>query len=60
MDGKPSLKSEPSGHVNHVNFVWAPPSQSQSQYETCVAPLIKLNSGIEQTKTLKHTIKIKK
>jgi len=33
---------------------------SQSQYETCIAPLTKLNSGAEQNKTLKHTIKIKK
>jgi len=34
--------------------------KSQSQYETCIAPLTKLNSGAEQNKTLKHTIKIKK
>ena len=35
-------------------------SQSQSQCETCIAPLTKLDSGAEQNNILKHTIKIKK
>jgi len=38
----------------------AMPVYIQSQYKTCIAPLTKLNSGAEQNKTLKHTIKIKK
>jgi len=32
-------------------------SQSQSQNETCIAPLTKLDSGAEQNSILKHTIK---
>jgi len=35
-------------------------NQSQSQCETCIAPLTKLDSGAEQNNILKHTIKIKK
>jgi len=42
------------------NFNCGPFNQSQSQNETCIAPLTKLDSGAEQNNILKPTIKIKK
>jgi len=32
-------------------------TQSQSQNETCIAPLTKMDSGAEQNNILKHTMK---
>ena len=57
MTWKTYVKSAKSMHNSHL-----PNSQpqSQSQCETCIAPLTKLDSGAEQNNILKHTIKIKK